>query len=94
MALNSDNIIVTTIIKVVLNGTHSIMGGNWRHLRSKDGMEEYNVMKSWDKKCKNESEYVRVCEQIIVMCSWVDGCGMTVFNKEQCSMIIKFLSIG
>ncbi len=25
---------------VCLNGTHFIMGGNWRHLRSKYGMEE------------------------------------------------------
>ncbi len=35
-----------------MNGTHSIMGGNWRHLRSKYGMEEFNVMKSWDEKWK------------------------------------------
>ncbi len=35
MAVNSDNIIVRTIIKIGLNGTHSIMCGNWRHLRSK-----------------------------------------------------------
>ncbi len=64
MAFNSDNIIVRTIINVGLNGTHSIMGGNWRHLRSKYGMEECNVIKSWDEKCKNECEYVIVYEQI------------------------------
>ncbi len=29
MALNSDNIIIRTKINVGLNGTHSIMGGNW-----------------------------------------------------------------
>ncbi len=46
LALNSDNIIVRTVINVGLNGTHSIMDGNWRHLRSKYGMEECNVMKS------------------------------------------------
>ncbi len=64
MALNSDNRIVRTITNNVgLNGTHSIMG-NWKHLRSKYGMEECNVMKSWDEMCKNECEYVRVCEQI------------------------------
>ncbi len=48
MALNSDNIIVRTITNVGLNGTHSIIGGNWRHFRSKYGMEECNFMKSWD----------------------------------------------
>ncbi len=72
VVLNSDNIIVTTIINVGLNGTHSIMGGNWIHLRSKYGIEECNVMKSWDEKCfiyKNECESVRVCEQIREMCS-------------------------
>ncbi len=40
MALNSDNILVRTITNVGLNGTLSIMGGNWRHLRSKYGMKE------------------------------------------------------
>ncbi len=34
MALNPDNIIVRTILNVGLNGTHSIIDGNWRHLRS------------------------------------------------------------
>ncbi len=53
MAINSDNIIVRTMTNVGLNGTHSIMGGYWRPLRSKYGMEECNVMKSWDEKCKN-----------------------------------------
>ncbi len=62
MALNSDNLIVRTITNVGLNGTHSIMGGNWRHLRSKYGMEKCNVMKSWDEKCKNECESIGVCE--------------------------------
>ncbi len=90
MALNSDNIIVRTITNVGLTGTHSIMGGNWRHLRSKYGMEECNVMKSWDEKCKNECESVGVCEQIREMCSWRDTCGMTLFNKEECSTIIEF----
>ncbi len=59
MALNSDKIIVRTIINVGLNGTHTMMGGNWRHLRSKYGLEDCNVMKSWDEKCnKNECKSV------------------------------------
>ncbi len=94
MALNSNNIIVRTITNVGLNGTHSHMGGNWRHLRSKYGMEECNVMKSWDEKFKNECESVGVCEQIREMCSWRDRCGMALFNKEECSTIIEFLSTG
>ncbi len=94
VALNSDNIIVRTITNVGLNGTHSIMGGNWRHLRSKYRMEECNVMKSWDEKCKNECESVGVCEQIREMCSWRDRCGMALFNNEECSTIIEFLCTG
>ncbi len=58
MALNSDNLIVRTTTNVGLYGTHSIMGGNWRHLRSKYGMEDCNVMKSLDEKSKNECESV------------------------------------
>ncbi len=91
IALNSDNIIVRTITNVDLNGTHSVMVGNWRHLRSKYGMEECNVMKSCDEKCKNECKSVRACEQIRVMCSWRDRCDMTLINKEECSTIIEFL---
>ncbi len=54
MALYSDNIIVRTIITVGVNGSHSLMDGNWRHLRSKCGIEKCNVVKCWDEKCKNE----------------------------------------
>ncbi len=35
----------------------ALMGGNWRHLRSKYGMEECNVMKSV-RMSVNLSEYV------------------------------------
>ncbi len=94
MSLNSDNTIVRTIINVGLNGTHSIMGGNWRHLRSKYGMEECKVMKSWGEKCKNECESLRVREQVREMCSWRDRYDMTLFNKEECSTIIEFLCTG
>ncbi len=48
------------------------VGSNWRHLRSKYGMEECKVMQGWDERCKNESESVRVCEQQSEMCSWGD----------------------
>ncbi len=61
MALNSDNVIVRTIINVGLNDTHSIMGGNWRHLRYKYGIEECNVINSWDEKYTNECESFREC---------------------------------
>ncbi len=88
MALNSDNIIVRTIIDVGLNGIHSIMGVNEKHLRSKYGMAECKVMKNWYEKCKNECESVRVCEPIREMCSWRDRCDITLFNKEECSTII------
>ncbi len=70
------------------------MGGNLRHFRSKYGMEEYKVMKSYDENCNNECEFVRVCEQIREMCSWGDRCDMTLFNKEECSTIIEFLCTG
>ncbi len=69
------------------------MGGNWRHLRSKYGMEECNVMKIWDEKCKNDCE--TVCEQIREISSWRDRCDMTLFNKAECSSrIIEFLCTG
>ncbi len=54
------NIIVRTITSVGLNVTHSIMGGNWRHLRSKYGVGECIVMKGCDEKSRNQYESVRV----------------------------------
>ncbi len=53
-------------------GWHSV-----RHrgdLRSLCYMEECNVMKCWDEKCKNECESVRVCEQRREVCR---GIGVT-----------------
>ncbi len=90
MELNSGNIIGRTIINVGLNGTHSIMGGNWRHLRSNYGMEECNYMTSWNVKCKNKCESIRLCEYIREMCSCRDKCDMTLFNKGECSTTIVF----
>ncbi len=62
MVLNSDNmrVIARTIINVDLNGTHSLMGGIQRHLRSKYGMEECNVKNVLIKSVisVNLSEYV------------------------------------
>ncbi len=52
MTLNSDNIIVRTITNVGLIRTHSIMCGNWRHLRIWNG--EKKCYEKLDEKCKNE----------------------------------------
>ncbi len=76
ITLNSDNIIVRKIIAVSLNGTHSIMGGKWRHLRSKYGMEECNGL--WDRMCK-ECESVTVCEQM-EKCVARGMCDIILFN--------------
>ncbi len=72
---------------------HSIMGGNWRHLRSKYGMEECNVMKSWDEMCKNECEYVRVCEQIRECVTGGISVTWLCLLREECSTIIEFLKV-
>ncbi len=64
-------------------------------MRPEKRMGECYVMKSWEEKCKNECESVRVCEQIKeIMCSWKDRCDMTLFNKEECSTIIECLCTG
>ncbi len=53
-------IIVEKVILISLKQLHNCklpgIDGNWRHLRFKYGMEEYNIIKSWDAKCKNECE--------------------------------------
>ncbi len=60
MALSSDNIIVRTITNVGLNGTHSIMGGNWRHwgLNMKCNVMLWKVGMKSVRMSVNLSEYV------------------------------------
>ncbi len=46
------------------------------------GKEECNVMKSWDETCKNESDTVKVCEQLREMCSWRIRYDITLVIEE------------
>ncbi len=46
-------------MKVCLNDTHSILRGNWRHLRYNYGMEECNGMIVG---MRNDCESVSICE--------------------------------
>ncbi len=46
-------------------------------------MEECNIVKSWDEKCKNECESVQKVH-------WMDRSDMALFNKEECSTTIEF----
>ena len=91
MALKSENCTVKTIANMGVNGIYSIMGNNYRLLRSKYDMNENNVKGSWNVKCMNESEVIRKCGQIRELCEWRDRCCDTFLNKEECHSIIEFL---
>ncbi len=45
MAMKSDNVVVRTIINMVIEGFHSVMGRNLRLMQSKFKMDESNVLK-------------------------------------------------
>ncbi len=63
-------------------------------------MEKYNIMKSWDGQCKNECKYVRVCEQIREMCSWIDRYNrnvvqlLNVYIYLNVYMVLRFKCVG
>ncbi len=58
-------------------------------------MEECNVMKSWDEKCMNECESVRVCEHIREMCNWRDRCGMalSIIRRNVGQLLIFYVQV-
>ena len=54
-------------------------------------MEERNVLNIWIHRCENESDAVRVSEQVRELCDWRDKCDCMFFDKVECKTIIDFL---
>ena len=70
MAHKYENCTVKTTANIGVNGLQSIMGNNYRLLRSKYDMNENNVKGSWNVNCMNESEVIRKCGWIRELCEW------------------------
>ncbi len=74
-----------------INGMCSVMGSNLRLMESRLGMEEYNVCKVWEQKCKNESDAGRLCVQIRELCAWRDSREWAFLEKGENKSIIDCL---
>ncbi len=80
-----------TVANMGVSGTYSIMGINYRLLISKYGMNENNVKGSWNVKCMDENDVIRICMKVYELCEWKDRCCDTFRNNEKCHSIIEFL---
>ncbi len=81
MAMNSDNVVVSTIINMGIGGFQSVMGRNLRLMQSRFKMEERHVVTLWNHKCDNVRE----------PCECRDKCDCTFLDKVECKTIIDFL---
>ncbi len=91
MAMQSDNVVVRTIINMGIEGFHSVMGRNLRLIQSKFKMDKSNVLKCWNHKCDNESDAARLSVQVRELCGWRDKSNCTFLDNVECKTIIDFL---
>ncbi len=91
MAMTRDNVVVRTIINMGIGGFHSVMGRNLRLMQSRFKMKESNMLKSWNHRCDNVSDAVRVGVQVRELCEWRDKYDCAFLNKVECKTIIDFL---
>ncbi len=66
--MKSDNVLVRTIINNGNEGFHFVMGRNLRLMQSKFKMDENDVLQFWNHKCDNESDAVRLSDQVRELC--------------------------
>ena len=94
MAMNSKNEVVRMITNMGVNGLHSIIGGNFRVMKARYDMDVSNVFKMWKDKCDEESEHIRISEQINELCGWRDRCHESFLSRSDCKTMIDFLCTG
>ncbi len=72
--MQSDNVVVRTMINMCIEGLHSVIRRNVRLMQSKFEMDNGNV-----ESCDNESDAVRLSVQVRVLCGWRDKCNCTYY---------------
>ncbi len=89
--MESDIVVVRTIINMCIEGFHSIMGRHLRLMQSKLKMGESNVLNVWNHKCDNESDAVRLSVQGRELCGWRYKWYCTFLDKVESKTIIDIL---
>jgi hypothetical protein len=94
MAMKSDNSTVKTIANMGIYSSYSIMGGNFKHLRDKYGMNANKVNKQWNESCFNNEFVIRTCMQVKELIYLRDRCMNGFLNRNECNDIIYELCTG
>ncbi len=74
MGLVSENCTVCTISNMGRYGSHSIMGGNFKHLNRKYCVDESNVYIKWKHVCVSNKKLIRKCMQVKELINMQDRC--------------------
>ncbi len=91
MAMESDNVVVRTIINMDIEGCHSVMARNLRLMQSRFKMDESNVLNFLNPECDNKSDAVRLSGQVRELWGWRDKCNCTFLDMVEFKTIIDFL---
>ena len=91
LLLNSNNKVVKMITGMGLCGPHSIIGQNYRFLSYKYDMNVKNVIKFWNNRCQEQTEIIRVSEQIKELCNMRDTYQEYLLSRDEIKSIITTL---
>ena len=91
MLVNSKNKTVKMISGMGLYGKHSIFGANARHLIAKYELSIKNLTNEWKKLYSNQSNLVRVSEQIKELCNMRDSFNTCILPRSDAKCIIDML---
>ena len=91
MLVNSKKKTVKMISGMGLYGKHSIFGANARHLIAKYELSIKNLTNEWKKLYSNQSNLVRVSEQIKELCNMRDSFNTCILPRSDAKCIIDML---
>ena len=73
------------------HGKHSIFGANARHLIAKYELNSKNLTNEWNKLYSNQSNLVRISEQIKELCNMKDSHNTGILPRGDAKCIIDML---
>ena len=79
---------------MAIYGSHSVLGQNIKHLSYKYNLNTNVVNKCWYIACQQQSELVRLCEQIKELCILRDSPLDNVLTRYEAQVIIDDLCTG
>ena len=77
MAINSKSNVVRMISNMGVNGTHSIMGANFRLMQTRYEMNVSNVYVKWKDMCNSDQESIRICQLMRDVIGEIDVNGLS-----------------